>query len=158
MVRLDAHLADLPSIQLARFMHQLSQPYGYLASEHPLTVFRYPYQVHLYPVLCMCARPISGHGQIMPDIPPLRQLRRLRSGRPFIPELESSGFSGRLYKIIRRASFPLVGNPSSERLRTSRSDISRYCAYVFLCNLEMQSKEGGQSQRPVMAPPFPAAP
>jgi hypothetical protein len=29
-------------------------------------------------------------------------------------------------------SFPLVGNPSSERLRTSRSDKSRYHTYILL--------------------------
>jgi hypothetical protein len=35
----------------------------------------------------------------MPEIPPLRQVKLwLRSGRPFIPELKSSGFSGRFYK------------------------------------------------------------
>jgi hypothetical protein len=38
----------------------------------------------------------------MPNLPPRRQFHWLCSGRPFIPEFENSGFSGRFYKISMR--------------------------------------------------------
>ena len=72
----------------------------------PLSTRRLYFGIH---TKCTCSRcfvcaPVqySAMARLCQKIPPLRQLRWLRYGQPFIPELKSSGFSGRFDKMDAR--------------------------------------------------------
>jgi hypothetical protein len=94
VIFLYAHLAGPPSVHPTGLVQKLSEAAGYFASQNPFPIFRYPYQMILKPMLRVSTCDIPGHNQIMPDWPPLRQLKLAPFRVPFIPRLESLGFSG----------------------------------------------------------------
>jgi hypothetical protein len=85
MIILNRQLTDPPAVHLARLIHQSLEADGYFASQYPFPVFWNPHHVVLKPVFGMGSRGISGHSQIMPDLPPLRQPRA-----DFVPGCHSS--------------------------------------------------------------------
>jgi len=94
MIFANRDLADPPPAHAAGFVHQFLQADGYFALENSFAIFGYPYQMILKSMFCMGARGVPGLNQIMPDWPPLRQLKLASFRVPFIPRLEMPGFSG----------------------------------------------------------------
>jgi hypothetical protein len=92
VIFLNAHLADPPPVHSTGLVQKLSEPDGYFASQDSFSIFRYPYQMILKPMLRVGPSCISSHNQIMPDWPPLRQLNWLRSGCHSSPGLKAWGF------------------------------------------------------------------
>jgi hypothetical protein len=102
MIILNVQLADPPSVHPTCFIEQLLEAADYFASKHSLPIFWDPYEMDLQTMLCMSSSPVPGHDKIMPELPPLRQIKLwLRSGLPFIPSLKRLGFSGSFYKFPR---------------------------------------------------------
>jgi hypothetical protein len=60
----------------------------------------------LQPVLCMMSSGISGHSQIMPDLPPLRQPELASFRVPFIPRLKPGVYWLFLLSDLRTDSYP----------------------------------------------------
>jgi len=94
MILSNRNLADPPSIHATSFVHQFFQADAYFALQNSFSIFWYPYQMILEPMFCMRACGVASHNQIMPDWPPLRQLKLASFRVPFIPRLKSLGFSG----------------------------------------------------------------
>jgi hypothetical protein len=94
MILLNAHLTDPPPVYSTGFVHKSLEADGYFPSQDPFPIFRYPYQMILKPMFGMRSCLVSGHSQIMPDFPPLRQLSLASFQVPFIPWFETQGFSG----------------------------------------------------------------
>jgi hypothetical protein len=88
MVRLNAHLADPPPVHPTRLIQQAFEPDGYFALDYASPIFGDPYQMILQLVLCMRPPGVSGHSQIMPDLPPLCQPELASFRVPFIPRLK----------------------------------------------------------------------
>jgi hypothetical protein len=56
--------------------------------DHASSIFWNPDQMILKSMLCMGSSGVSGHSQIMPDLPPLRQPELASFRVPFIPRLK----------------------------------------------------------------------
>jgi hypothetical protein len=108
VIFLNAHLADPPPVHPTGLVQKSSETDGYFASQDSFPIFRYPYQMILKPMLRVGPCYISGHNQIMPDWPPLRQLKLASFQVPFIPRLESLGFSGGYIKNSQRKEVIMV--------------------------------------------------
>jgi hypothetical protein len=100
MITLYAHLADPPPIHFARFVHEPFEPDGYFALDHASPIFWNPYYMILKSMLCMGSSGVSGHSQIMPDLPPLRQPELASFRVPFIPRLKPGVYWPFLLKTI----------------------------------------------------------
>ena len=92
VVFLNRYLTDPPLIHPARFVLEFFKADDYFASKNSFPIFRNPHQVVLKPMLGMSTLAVSSHSQIMPDFPPLRQLRWLRFGCHSSPGLKAWGF------------------------------------------------------------------
>ena len=100
MIRLNIDFAYQPLVQPAGIIQQLLEAADYFAAKHSLPIFWDPHEMDLQTMLCVTSRPVPGHDKIMPELPPLRQIKLwLRSGLPFIPSLKRLGFSGSFDKL-----------------------------------------------------------
>ena len=93
MVFLDTYLAYPPTVHPASIIQKPFQTIGYFASEYPLTILWYPHQMVLQFVPCMCTFPISGHSQIMPQVPSLSQENPGFARSPLLPRAKARGWS-----------------------------------------------------------------
>jgi hypothetical protein len=100
MIFLNAYLTNPPAVYSTGFVEKLAEAAGYFASQNPFPILWDPYQMILKSMLGMSPRSIPGHRQIMPDWPPLRQLKLAPFRVPFIPRLKSLGFSGLFWPFI----------------------------------------------------------
>jgi hypothetical protein len=100
MVLSDTQRTNPPPIHPACLVQQSPQADGYFTSQYPPTIFRYPHQVVLQAVFRMGPGLISGHGQIMPEIAPLRQVSPgyASKGGHSSPGLKAWGFLARFIK------------------------------------------------------------
>jgi hypothetical protein len=97
MVTLNCEHLYPPPVYPAALIQERFQPFGYFTYQDTLPVFWYPHEVVLQPVTCVCPLPVSDHGQIMPQIPSLRQLKHaslagVATGGHSSPPLKGRGF------------------------------------------------------------------
>jgi len=89
-----ASTAETTHLTRKRPAHSLYKLELLLLLRKLFAVIRYPYQMILKPMFGMHFCMASGHSQIMPDFPPLRQLSLASFQVPFILCFESQEFSG----------------------------------------------------------------
>jgi hypothetical protein len=93
VIILNRDFTNPPVVHATRIIEKPFEADGNFASQHSLPILRYPNQVILQPMLGVRSRGVSDHSQIMPDLPPLRQLR---SGCHSSPGLKAWGFLARI--------------------------------------------------------------
>ena len=73
VISLNTHLAYPPPVHFTRLVHEPFEPDDYFALQRASSIFWNPYRMILKSMLCMSPFGKFGHGQIMPDFPPLLQ-------------------------------------------------------------------------------------
>jgi len=77
---LNIHFANPPLVHATDIIEKFLEVNGNFSLQHTLPIFGNPYQMKLKPMFRMRSACVSGHNQIMPDLPSLRQLCWLRFG------------------------------------------------------------------------------